>query len=276
MVISSLNTNMAAITSASNLDTSTSELNNALAELSSGSKIVNPSDDPAGLAESIALNAQIGQTNAANSNVSNAVSFSQTQDGYLQQIGSALDQMSTLAVEAQDPTKSSSQLSDYNQEFQALASYITSTAGATYNGVSLFSGTDGSTTGGLAITIDGGGDTFTMTAVNLTATAYSGATGANISTSTGAVSALTAVTTAITALATDRANVGANEERLNYTSDELGVLSDNLTAANSNLSDVDVATESTKYAQYQILVQSGTAMLAQANQNPDNILKLLQ
>jgi len=267
---------MAAITSANNLDNSTSELNNALAELSSGSKIVNPSDDPAGLAESIALNAQIGQTNAANSNVSNAVSFSQTQDGYLQQIGSALDQMSTLAVEAQDPTKSSSQLSDYNQEFQALASYITSTATATYNGVSLFSGTDNSTTGGLAITIDGGGDLFTMTAVNLTATAYTGATGSNISTSTGAVTALTAVTTAISALATDRANVGANEERLNYTGDELGVLSDNLTAANSNLSDVDVATESTNYAQYQILVQSGTAMLAQANQNPDNILKLLQ
>jgi flagellin len=276
MVVSSLNTNTAAISSANNLDKSTSMLNNALAELSSGSKIVNPSDDPAGLAESIALNAQIGQTNAANSNVSNAVSFSQTQDGYLQQVGSALDQMSTLAVEAQDPTKSSSQLSDYNQEFQALASYITSTSSASYNGVSLFSGTDNSTTGGLAITIDGGGDTFAMTAVNLTASAYTTATGSDISTSTGAVTALTSVTAAISALATDRANVGANEERLNYSGDELGVLSDNLTAANSNLSDVDVATESTKFAQYQILVQSGTAMLAQANQSPDNILKLLQ
>jgi len=266
---------MSAITAASNLDTSTSELNNALAELSSGSKIVSPSDDPAGLAESIALNAQIGQTNAANSNVSNAISFSQTQDGYLQQVGSALDQMSTLAVEAQDPTKSSSQLSDYNQEFQALSNYITSTANASYNGVSLFSGTDNSVVGGLAITIDGSGDTFTMTAVNLTGADYSAATGSNISSSTSAVAALTAVTTAISALATDRANVGANEERLNYTSDELGVLTDNLTAANSNLTDVDVATESTKYAQYQILVQSGTSMLAQANTNPQNILKLL-
>jgi len=266
---------MAAITSASNLDKSTSELNNALAELSSGSKIVSPADDPADLAESIGLNAQIGQTNAANSNISNAISFSQTQDGYLQQVGSALDQMSTLAVEAQDPTKSSAQLSDYNQEYQALANYITSTAGSTYNGISLFSGTDNSTTGGLAITIDGNGDTFTMTAVNLTAAAYTGATSGNISTSTGAAAALTSVASAITALATDRANVGANEERLNYTSDELGVLSDNLTAANSNLTDVDVATESTKYAQYQILVQSGTAMLAQANQNPQSILKLL-
>jgi flagellin len=275
MIISSLNTNMSAITAASNLNTSTGELNNALAELSSGSKIVNPSDDPAGLAESIALTAQIGQTNAANNNVSNAISFSQTQDGYLQQVGSALDQMSTLAVEAQDPTKSASQLADYNSEFSALAAYITSTSTATYNGVSLFSGTDGTTTGGLNITTDGTGDTFTMTAVNLTAAAYTAATAANISTSTGATAALTAVGSAITALATDRANVGANEERLNYSSNELGVLSDNLTAANSTLTDVNVATESTKYAEYQILVQSGTAMLAQANQNPDNILKLL-
>jgi len=276
MIISSLNTNMSAITAASNLNTSTGELNNALAELSSGSKIVNPSDDPAGLAESIALTAQIGQTNAANNNVSNAISFSQTQDGYLQQVGSALDQMSTLAVEAQDPTKSASQLADYNSEFAALAAYITSTGTATYNGVSLFSGTDGTTTGGLNITTDGTGDTFTMTAVNLTAAAYTAATGADISTSTGATAALTAVASAITALATDRANVGANEERLNYSSNELGVLSDNLTAANSTLTDVNVATESTKYAEYQILVQSGTSMLAQANQNPQNVLKLLQ
>src|SRR5580700_6137985 len=140
-----INTNISALTSANNLNQSTNMLNESLARLSSGSKIVNPSDDPAGLAESIALNAQIGQNNAANSNVSNAISFSQTQDGYLQQVGSALDQMSTLAIEAQDPTKSSSQLSDYNSEFQALANYITSTGGAAFNGVSLFSGTDNTT-----------------------------------------------------------------------------------------------------------------------------------
>ena len=100
-----INTNMAATISASNLDQSTNMLNESLARLSSGSKIVNASDDPAGLAESMTLNAEIGATNAANSNVSNAVSLLQTQDGYLQQVGSALDQMATLAVQAQDVTK---------------------------------------------------------------------------------------------------------------------------------------------------------------------------
>jgi len=265
-----INTNMAAITSADNLDHSTNELNNALAQLSSGSKIVSPMDDPAGLAESIALNAQIGQTQAANDNVSNAISFSQTQDGYLQQVGAALDQMATLAIEAQDPTKTSTEIADYNTEFTALGAYISNTAGATFNGISLFG------SAGLSITTDGtGGTNFDMTAVNLGASAYTTATGDTITSATLAASALTDVTAAITQLATDRANVGANEERLTYTGDELGVLSDNLTAANSTISDVDVATESTKYAEYQILVQSGTSMLAQANQNPQSVLKLL-
>src|SRR5580698_7505703 len=161
-----INTNMAAITAANNLNTSTNELNESLAMLSSGSKIVNPSDDPAGLAESISLNAEVGQTQAANDNVSNAVSFLQTQDGYLQQVGSALDQMSTLAVEAQDPTKTSAQLSDYQAEFSTLSTFVNDTASATFNGVSLFSGSS------LAITIDGNGDTFNMAGINLNAAAY--------------------------------------------------------------------------------------------------------
>jgi flagellin len=265
-----INTNIAALTSANNLNQSTNMLNESLARLSSGSKIVNPSDDPAGLAESISLNAQIGETNAANSNVSNAVSFSQTQDGYLQQVGSALDQMSTLAVEAQDGTKTDAERADYQKEFSTLATYIQNTGSVSFNGVSLFSAS------ALTVTTDGSGDTFSMTGVSLAASAYSGATAANISTTAGAATALTAVAAAITQLATDRATVGASEERLNYTGQELSVLSTNLSAANSQISDVDVATESTNYAKYQILVQSGTSMLAQANQNPQSVLKLLQ
>jgi flagellin len=254
-------------------------LNQSLARLSSGSKIVNASDDPAGLAESMTLNAEIGQTNAANSNVSNAVSLLQTQDGYLQQVGSALDQMATLAVQAQDVTKTNAERQDYQKEFNTLAGYINDTAGKTFNGVSLF---DGST---LSVSTDGQGGTFTMTNANLGAgTDYSAVTGSaadgsqaiGITTISLAASTLTAVTTAITQLATDRAQVGANEERLTYTGNELGVLSTNLSAANSQITDVDVAQESTNYAKYQILVQSGTSMLAQANQNPQSVLKLLQ
>jgi flagellin len=265
-----INTNIAALNSANNLDNSTNMLNESLARLSSGSQIVNASDNPAGLAESISLNAQIGETTAANQDVANATSFSQTQDGYLQQVGSALDQMASLAIEAQDPTISSGEAADYQSEYSALSAYVTNTATKTFNGVSLFGST------GLSVTIDGSGTQFSMASVNLGASVYTTATGGNIGTSTGAASALADVTAAIAQLGTDRAGVGANEERLNYTSSQLSVLSTNLTAANSQISDVDVATESTNYAKYQILVQSGTSMLAQANQNPQSVLKLLQ
>jgi flagellin len=266
-----INTNIAALTSASNLENSTNMLNKALAELSSGSKITSPADDPAGIAESIGLQADINRVSAAGANVSNAVSFSQTQDGYLQQIGSALDTMSQLSIEAQDVTKSASDLSDYQAEFATLQAYVQTAAGATFNAVSLF------TSNALTITTDGDGGQFTMTAVNLNASAYTAVTAGsvNISTSTGAAAALTLVEAAITQLATDRANVGANEARLNSTGNQLSVLTNNLSAANSTIMDVDVAEESTEYAKFQILVQAGTSMLAQANQNPATVLKLL-
>jgi flagellin len=266
-----IDTNIAALNAANDLNQSNSALNASLARLSTGSQLVNASDNPAGLAESISLNAQIGQTNAANNNIGNATSFLQTQDGYLQQVGAALDEMASLAVEAQNGTISSTQAADYQKEFQALGAYITSTALQTFNGVSLFSGTD------LVVTTDGSGGRATLTGVNLgTGTLYATATDGDISTSTGAATALTAVTAAIAQLGTDRATVGANEETMAYTNQELSVLATNLTAANSQISDVDVATESTNFAKYQILVQSGTAMLAQANQDPQNVLKLIQ
>jgi flagellin len=142
-------------------------------------------------------------------------------------------------------------------------------ASKTFNGVSLFGGA------GIAVTTDGSGDSITLQTVNLgNGTAYD--TAARASVTTSATTALAAVTAAIAQLGTDRAGVGADEERLQYTSQALSVLATNLTSANSQISDVDVATESTNFAKYQILVQSGTAMLAQANQDPQNVLKLIQ
>ncbi|MBI3415584.1 MAG: flagellin FliC, partial [Verrucomicrobia bacterium] len=149
------------------------------------------------------------------------------------------------------------------------------TASKDYNGVSLFTST------ALSVTTDG--DTsagssaaFSMTGVNLGASAYTGATGSAVSTTTAAASALTAVKSAITQLATDRATVGSSIARLNYTDEQLGILRDNLSAASSRIKDVDVAEESTSFARYNILVQAGTAMLAQANASPNSSLRLLQ
>lgn len=266
-----ISNNIAAQTAATDLNTSNNMLNASLARLSSGTQIVNPSDNPAGLAESLILGAAINQTTAANGNVDNAISLLQTQNGYMQQVGTALDQMAQLAVQAQDVTLTDAQRADYQQEFESLAGYINNTASADFNGVSLFNGAT------LAVVIDGEGGTFQMSGVDLNGSAYSAVTANTVSvgTTTGAVAALALVQAAIVQLGTDSATVGANEQRLNYTNSQLGVLVNNLTAANAQIADVNVATESTNYAKYQILVQSGVSMLAQANANSQAALKLL-
>jgi flagellin len=265
-----INTNMSAQISADNLQQSQTLLSRSLARLSSGSKIVNPSDDAAGLAVASRLDAQVQRLGAAKSNVSNAVSFTQTQDGYLQKIGKALNRMSELAMMAQDSTKSDADRGLYNAEFTQLSSFINGAATKEFNGVSLFSAAN------LNVTIDSEGGTFAMGGINLGTTAYTNATGADVSNESDAAAALTKVNAAIDQLSHDRATIGAYQSRLNYTADQLTISKENLTAASSQIQDVDVAEESTEYARANILVQSGTAMLAQANSIPQSVLRLLQ
>jgi flagellin len=257
-----INTNVQAQVSASNLNASQSMLSKSLARLSSGSKIVSPSDDAAGLAVSTRLDAQAQRLSAAKGNVGNAISFTQTQDGYLKKIG-----------KAQDVTKSDDDRSLYNAEFQQIISYVNSAASKDFNGVSLFS------SNALSVTIDSEGGTsgsFTMNGINLGTAVYTSAASTAVSTTTAAVTALTAVKNAISQIASDRATIGAYQQRLNFTSEQLTVSRENLLAASSRIQDIDVAEESTQYARYNILVQSGTAMLAQANQLPQTVLRLLQ
>ncbi len=264
-----INTNISAQSSSRLLTQSNSMLSKSLARLSSGSKITSPEDDVAGLAVSMRFDAQINRINAANTNVGNAISFNQTQDGFLKKVSDGLNRMSELAVLAQDATKSDTDRALYNSEFTTLANYITDLAGKDFNGVSLFNGTAHD------ITTDSEGNTFSMSGVDLGAATYTTATSSTIDTASNAQTALTNVKNAIESLATDRATVGANISRLTMYSDQLGVLKDNLSAANSRIKDVDVASESTQFARYNILVQAGTAMLAQANATPQSALRLL-
>ncbi len=272
-----INTNVPAQSSARLLSESSSMLAKSLSRLSSGSKIISPEDDAAGLAVSQRFDAQINRTAAAKSNISNAVSFNQTQDGFLQKVGKALDRMSELSILSQDITKSDADRTLYDKEFAELKTYITNSGSKDFNGISLFTSTalsvttDGDTSSGAA-------GAFNMTGVDLAGASYTAATGSasGVSTVSAAATALTNVKGAIDQLAKDRAQIGANISRLNFTNEQLGVLKDNLTAANSRIKDVDVAEESTKFARYNILVQAGTAMLAQANSTPQSALRLLQ
>ena len=244
----------------------------SLARLSSGSKITSPADDSAGLAVSMKLSAQISRVGAAQNNVGNAISFNQTQDGYLTKVNDALNRMSELSVLSQDATKTDSDRSLYNTEFSSLQTYVKDVATKDFNGVSLFSSS------ALSVTTDSEGNTFNNSGVNLGAATYTTATATastSIDTVAHAQTALTNIKAAITQLATDRATIGSNIESLGYYNDQLSSLSNNLSAAKSRITDVDVAQESTNYAKQNILVQSGTAMLAQANSLPQSVLKLI-
>ena len=271
-----INTNLPAQGAARQLSESSSMLAKSLARLSSGSKIISAEDDAAGMAVSQRFDAQINRTQAAKSNISNAVSFNQTQDGFMQKVSKALDRMSELSVLAQDVTKTDSDRGLYDKEFTEMKTYITNAATKDFNGISLFTST------ALSVTTDGdtnsgSANAFSMAAVNLSGASYTAATGSasGVSTAASAATALTNVKAAINQMASDRAQIGANISRLNYTNEQLGVLKDNLSAANSRIKDVDVAEESTKFARYNILVQAGTAMLAQANATPQSALRLL-
>jgi flagellin len=267
-----INTNNGSSMAARILGESTSALQKSLSRLSSGSKIASPSDDAAGTAVSMKMGAQVNRIQAAKDNIGNAISYSQTQDSFLDKIGNALDRMSELAMLAQDETKTDSDRALYDKEFQKLDEFIFNIRSKTFNGVSLFSGSEISF---LSVTVADNGTTFGANSIDLSVTAYDAITGAALETSAGAATALGNVRTAISALATDRAVIGANVARLETESSALAVQKDNVAAARSRIYDVDVAEESANFARQQILVQSGTAMLAQANVLPQSALRLI-
>jgi len=264
-----INTNLSATDSASLLEQSSAMLSQSLQRLSSGSKIISPADDSAGLAVSMKLTSEMARITGAQNNVSDAISFNQTQDGYMSQVSSAFSRMSELSVLAQDVTKTTGDRALYQQEFSALGSYINNVSTKDFNGVSLFNGAT------LQVTTDADGSTFSDLGINLSGATYTTADADDITSITGATQALTDVTAAINQLASDRAHIGTNIESLTYYNNQLTTLNNNLSAANSQIMDVDVAQESTTYAKYNILVQTGTAMLAQANSLPQSVLKLL-
>ncbi len=291
--MSVINTNIQAISGARNLNHSQEMLGRSLTRLSSGSKIVNPSDDAAGLAVSEKLDAQGRRVKAAGTNVQNAISYVQTADGFMSGMTKILSRMSELGILAKDVTKNPSDVDLYQQEFRALqeqlratiggdTTEIGGTAGVTtplgaFNGIVLF----GPNAAGLQVTIGQAvGQDMTIEETNLRTGAMldivaQDATGAFTLESTDS-DAIQKITDAIQHVAEERATLGAAQSRLELASTTLQVEYENLSSAISRIRDVDVAEETTQYARYNILVQSGTAMLAQANQTPQSVLKLLQ
>ena len=244
-----INTNYAATAAANNLAASNLNLQKSLNRLSSGSKIVSPSDDAGGLAVSMNISAEATRLGASSTNMANEVSFFQTQDGALKVVGKILDRMSELSTLYTDKTKSASDIANYATEFDSLQTELGTIATDKFNGIALFDDA-----AGLGVAAS-----KAFTAVKTTD-----------------ISTLGNITAAITATAALRADNGSAQSTRGFEAELLTVTKANLEAANSRIADVDVAAESTQLARWNILVQSGTAMLAQANSATQSVMRLLQ
>ncbi len=261
-----INTNTAATNAAANLNTNNAMLQKSLARLSSGSKITSPADDAGGLAVSMRMEAAIRRTDATSTSLANAVSFLQVQDGGLKTAGKVLERVAELKTLSTDVTKSATDVANYDKEFTALRAELSGLGSGNFNGVALFGNTSIN-----AITSEDGTQSMSITQSD-----FAG----NVSIITGAASlagiSVQDVTDAITGTATARAQNGAEASRLGFSMEMLSTNRTNLEAANSRIVDVDVAVESTRLARNNILVQAGSAMLAQANSSSQAALRLLQ
>jgi len=268
-----LNTNYSATMAANNLAATSNMLQKSLNRLSSGSKIVNPSDDAGGLAVSMKLSATAKRQGAVNNNIGNAVSLLQTQDGALKVTGNILARMSELRTLNDDVTKSSSDKSNYNTEFTALQLQLTAITAEKFNGVNMFGSAAGLT---VSATEDGATSSQIAIATRDLASTSSGVGAVTAAANLSAITSVTTITTALENVANMRASNGAEQSRLGFASELLTVNKANLEAATSRIIDVDVAEESTQLARWNTMVSAGTSMLSQANQSAQTALKLLQ
>ncbi|WP_334107075.1 flagellin N-terminal helical domain-containing protein [Methylobacillus sp.] len=261
-----INTNMASLNAQRNLSTSQSSLNTSLQRLSSGLRVNSAKDDAAGLSIATRMDAQVRGQTVAIRNANDAISFAQTAEGALGKVTDALQRMRELAVQSINATNGSGDRANLDAEFQQLATEITRLGTDTkFNGSAVF--------GATAMTFQVGADSGQTITVNATtAVSISGA----VTDATVANTALTAIDTALDDANTKRATLGAVQNRFESVIGSLQVSVENQTAAKGRIMDADFAAETANMTRAQILQQAGTAMLAQANSVPNNVLTLLR
>ena len=281
-----INNNIAAFNAYRNLSVTDGQMSKSLEKLSSGYRINRAADDAAGLAISEGLRSQIGGLKVAVRNAQDGVSVVQTAEGALNESQAILQRMRDLAVQAanggsQDATAQAAADTEFQQLNAELDRIATTTS---FNGNALLSGTfsgafqiDSSTATGSVITVDltTAGVLSGLTITGLNSTGLATGTAALTSTA-GATAAIGTLDTALKDVSTVRAKLGAYQNRFEHTINNLNVAVENLSASESRIRDVDMASEMVNFTKSQILSQAGTAMLAQANQAPQSVLKLLQ
>ena len=284
----SINTNAASLAAQRNLSSNGMGLQTTIERLSSGLRINSAKDDAAGLAISDRMNAQIRGLTQASRNANEGISRMQVADGALGKISDNLQRMRELGVQAANGALNTTDRDNLQREYSQLADEIGRVATTTaYNGVNLFDaanksvtlqiGSNNTDTLAINLTSDGsanGNDLQTQLGGN-TSAAIATALG-NISTANGASNALSTLDTQINNVSNLRATSGATVSRLEQTISNIDTLATNLSKARGRIIDADFAKETAALTRSQILQQAGTAMLAQANQLPQNVLSLLR
>jgi flagellin len=267
MAVGTIN-NSTAFSVYTNYSASAMKLEKSMGRLSSGTKSV--VDDGAGVGLSERMRSQAGSTAMARQNVDNAISVLQTADGWMQEISDTLARMHELAIESNDATKTATDRGNIGAEFSQLKAEIGRIVdgAAKFNGTNLLNGSMNTTT---QVGADSG-QTITLAITNLSAIVDSVS---GVSTAAKASTMITQIQTQIDNVSKARASVGGLQSRFEHTRSGLLTYEDNIRAAESKIRDVDMARESSKMTQNQILSQVGNAMLAQANSLPQGILSLL-
>jgi len=272
-----INTNVASLNAQRNLSNTKDSLATSLQRLSSGLRINSAKDDAAGLAISERINSQVRGYNVAMRNSNDAISLMQVADGGASQISENLQRMRELAVQAANGTLNSGDRQNLAVEFQALSSEVGRLSQATrYNNVSLLNSAASTFTFqvGAGTTSN---DQVTVSTVDLrSSTLAIDSTSIFVSTASQALDAITNLDSAINTITTARAGYGAAMNRTSAVISSLQIASENQSAARGRIIDADFAMETANLSRAQILQQAGTAMLAQANALPQQVLQLLQ
>jgi flagellin len=270
-----INTNVSSLAAQNNLTNSTNQLERSVERLSSGLRITRAADDAAGLGVSETLRAHIRSINQAGRNSNDGISLTQIADGAAQTIGNLLSRLRELASQSANGTVGTTERSYLDQEFVQLRSEIDRIASVTeFNGTALLSGSANTFTIQVGYK-SGTNNSLTLTLKDLDVASV-GLTSVNVSSAANAQSALSNIDSAISAVATARADYGSYQNRFEATIASLQVTSQNFSAAESRIRDADVAYETAIFTKNQILVQSGIAILAQANALPQQALTLLR
>ena len=268
-----INTNAVSLNAQRNLNGTQNLLSTSVQRLSSGLRINSAKDDAAGLAISERMNTQIRGNTVAIRNANDAISLTQTAEGAIGKVGDMLQRMRELAVQSANATNTTDDRANLDAEFQQLGAEITRTALNTkFNGVAVI----GSGAGGLAYQVGANNTDQVQVTTTNAATITSTVTGGAITTAASASTAMANIDTALTAVNTQRALYGAVQNRFETIVSTLEIGNENTAAARGRIVDADFAVETANLSRAQILQQAGTAMVAQANQLPQQVLSLLR